>query len=145
MKLTSAFSCWFVSKGADDMGTTRSELRRVQWSHTAGGMHSLPWGMTKLDHCNFWYTQAFRLRHGQLFAFKAIWKRVHGILICFDLQKVPRRAYIDDLGWSDGRTWHSLIYQWINSDLYVWLNWRNFVTGFCLLRNQDQDEGLHVC
>ena len=41
---------------------------------------------------------------------------MHGILIRFDLQKVPRRAYTDDLGLSDGRTWHSLIYQWINSE-----------------------------
>ena len=29
---------------------------------------------------------------------RAIRKRVHGILIRFDLQKVPRRAYTDDLG-----------------------------------------------
>ena len=41
---------------------------------------------------------------------------MHGILIHFDLQKVPRLAYTDDLGRSDGRIWHSLIYQWINSE-----------------------------
>ena len=29
MKLTSAFLCCFVSKGADDVGTACSELRRV--------------------------------------------------------------------------------------------------------------------
>ena len=54
-----------------------------------------------------------RLTWATLFAFRAIWKRVHGILIRFDLQKVPRLAYTDDLGWSDGRIWHS---QWINSE-----------------------------
>ena len=40
----------------------------------------------------------------------------HGISIRFDLQKVARRVYTDDLGWSDGRTWHSLIYRCINSE-----------------------------
>ena len=57
--------------------------------------------MTKLDDFNFRKMQAFsKVRHGQLyFAFRAtIRKRVRGILIRFDLQKVPRRAYTDDLG-----------------------------------------------
>ena len=140
MKLTSAFSCWFVSKGADDVGTNRSELRRA-------GMRSLPWGMTKLDDFNFRKMQPFSWVEtwATLFAFRAIWKRVHGILIRFDLQKVPRLAYTDDLGWSDGRIWHGLIYQWINSEALAFTcGWRNYITGFRLPRNQDQDEGLHI-
>ena len=60
MKLMSAFLCWFVSKGADDVGTTRSELQRVHQlseAHEISQMAAMKWGMTR----------AFRLKHGWLY------------------------------------------------------------------------------
>ena len=117
MKLTSAFSCWFVIKGADDVGTLVQSFGGCNDHTQLAGMRSFPWGMTKLDDCNFRCASLIQVETwATLFALRAVWKCVHGILIRFDLQKVSRRAYTDDLGWSDGRTWHSLIYQWINSE-----------------------------
>ena len=45
MKLMSAFLCCLVSKGADDVGTTRSELRRVHQlseAHEISQMAAIP-------------------------------------------------------------------------------------------------------
>ena len=121
--------------------------------HTKYAMRSLPWGMTKLDQgCfgpsgYFWLYCSYELSGWDMGDFICFERHLEacGISIRFDLQKVPRRAYTDDLGCRLASFWlwgSELIWwnwpgiAWFTDTLTVRLwtcGWRNLI-DFCLVR-----------